>query len=233
MDTKEITNFNAQIVVFTILLGICVLSPQYAEVSAQKNGTTTVPVAKFNGVVTKVVDGDTLDVRTNNGNIMTVRLALVDAPETHEPGYIQAKSFVTQKCLNRTAAVDPDNNQGLTFGRLVAVVYCGGLNINEAAISNGFAAIYQSFCEVSEFANTVWAQKFGCGNVHTADSSGDSPSPENGDKSGDCDSSYPSVCIPPAPPDLDCGDIWHKNFKVISPDPHRFDRDGDGRGCDS
>jgi len=48
-----------------------------------------------------------------------------------------------------------------------------------------------------------------------------------------CDSSYPSVCIPPYPPDLDCGEIEYSNFKVVQPDPHRFDGDKDGIGCES
>jgi hypothetical protein len=49
-----------------------------------------------------------------------------------------------------------------------------------------------------------------------------------------CDESYPSVCIPPAPPDLDCGDIPHGSFQVLPPDPHGFDgKDNDGIGCES
>jgi len=47
-----------------------------------------------------------------------------------------------------------------------------------------------------------------------------------------CDSSYPSVCIPPYPPDLDCGEILYSNFRVVQPDPHGFDRDNDGIGCE-
>jgi len=47
-----------------------------------------------------------------------------------------------------------------------------------------------------------------------------------------CDSSYPSVCIPPYPPDLDCGEIQYSNFRVVQPDPHGFDRDNDGIGCE-
>ena len=48
-----------------------------------------------------------------------------------------------------------------------------------------------------------------------------------------CDSSYPNNCIPSPPPNLNCGDISEKSFKVLSPDPHGFDRDGDGIGCES
>lgn len=61
----------------------------------------------------------------------------------------------------------------------------------------------------------------------------------------DCDPAYPDVCIPPAPPDLDCGDLSESNFRVYletdsdAPDdltdfdPHRFDGDDDGIGCES
>lgn len=50
---------------------------------------------------------------------------------------------------------------------------------------------------------------------------------------GECDSSYPDTCIPSPPPNLNCGDISDKRFEVLSPDPHGFDRDGDGIGCES
>lgn len=48
-----------------------------------------------------------------------------------------------------------------------------------------------------------------------------------------CDPSYPDFCIPPPPPDLDCGDIAQKTFTVLPPDPHRFDGDHDGIGCET
>jgi micrococcal nuclease len=50
---------------------------------------------------------------------------------------------------------------------------------------------------------------------------------------GSCDPSYPSVCIPPAPPDLDCGQIEFRRFEVVAPDPHGFDLDFDGIGCET
>ena len=51
--------------------------------------------------------------------------------------------------------------------------------------------------------------------------------------SGNCDPSYPTTCIPPAPPDLDCSDISGRRFAVVPPDPHGFDGDNDGVGCES
>jgi micrococcal nuclease len=42
-------------------------------------------------------------------------------------------------------------------------------------------------------------------------------------------------CIPPVLQggDLDCGDIPYRRFTVVPPDPHNFDGDHDGIGCDS
>lgn len=50
---------------------------------------------------------------------------------------------------------------------------------------------------------------------------------------GNCDPSYPDFCIPPPPPDLDCPDISRTDFRVVGDDPHGFDGDDDGVGCES
>ncbi|ABA24999.1 Excalibur (plasmid) [Trichormus variabilis ATCC 29413] len=47
-----------------------------------------------------------------------------------------------------------------------------------------------------------------------------------------CDRSYPDFCIPPNSPDLNCPDIPYRRFRVNQPDPHGFDRDRDGVGCE-
>ena len=52
--------------------------------------------------------------------------------------------------------------------------------------------------------------------------------PEN-----NCDPSYPDVCIPVWPPDVDCSDISYSNFRVLQPDQHDFDRDKNGIGCEN
>jgi len=50
-----------------------------------------------------------------------------------------------------------------------------------------------------------------------------------------CDPSYPDFCIPPYDQvgDLDCAEVAGEDFTVLSPDPHGFDADGDGVGCES
>ena len=59
------------------------------------------------------------------------------------------------------------------------------------------------------------------------------PNIEATNDNNECDDSYPSVCIPPHPPDLNCDDISEKRFTVLQPDPHGFDHDEDEIGCES
>lgn len=52
------------------------------------------------------------------------------------------------------------------------------------------------------------------------------------DNPSGCDPLYPDMCISPNSDDLNCADITYRNFTVIQPDPHRFDGDKDGIGCE-
>lgn len=45
--------------------------------------------------------------------------------------------------------------------------------------------------------------------------------------------SYANVCIAHYPPDLDCSDVPHSDFRVTDSDPHGFDGDSDGEGCET
>lgn len=165
--------------------------------------------------MTQVVDGDTLDV---DGGLR-IRLVLVDAPELSEPGGPEGRDYLADLCLGSLALIDEDDFQigDDPYGRVLAVVYCDGTNANAAMISSGYAETYSLFCSASEFGGETWT---GCS----------SPSPP---PPGNCDPAYPDVCIPPPPPDLDCADIPYRDFRVLPPDPHRFDGDGDGIGCES
>lgn len=55
-----------------------------------------------------------------------------------------------------------------------------------------------------------------------------------------CDPSYPDVCIEAPPPDFNCDQVGFVGpmnngvgFRVTGDDPHNFDTDGDGIGCES
>lgn len=42
-----------------------------------------------------------------------------------------------------------------------------------------------------------------------------------------------AACIKPPPPDLDCNQVSFRRFQVRQPDPHGFDADRDGVGCEA
>ena len=48
-----------------------------------------------------------------------------------------------------------------------------------------------------------------------------------------CDPAYPDVCIPSPPPELSCDEVEFRDFVVLPPDPHGFDRNQNGTGCES
>jgi micrococcal nuclease len=55
--------------------------------------------------------------------------------------------------------------------------------------------------------------------------------------SSNCEASYPTLCIAIGSADMDCGEIAARRFpvdwNVPNPDPHGFDGDADGIGCES
>jgi len=109
--------------------------------------------ACFTDTVTYIVDGDTLDVGSTR-----IRLALVNSPEVGQPGYTEAKQFTAQTCpVGSSALVDEDDGQtGGSYGRMIAVVNCGGVNLNAALLSSGNAVLVTYYCSVSEFADEPW-----------------------------------------------------------------------------
>lgn len=122
-----------------------------ASMDVNENQSSDIELA---GIVTKVVDGDTLDI---NGT--RIRLALVDTPEINQPGYDRAKEFVESLCLGKKGELDVDSGQrrGDRYGREIGVVYCDGVNINEKLMSNKLAKILVEFCDITEFSNENWA----------------------------------------------------------------------------
>jgi endonuclease YncB( thermonuclease family) len=117
---------------------------------SSQNKTTDIELA---GIITKVVDGDTLDI---NGT--RIRLALVDTPERGQPGFYEAKRFVESLCLGKKGELDVDNGQrrGDRYGREIGVVYCDGFSVNEKLMNAKLARILTEFCDISEFANENW-----------------------------------------------------------------------------
>lgn len=200
------------------------------------------------GTVTRVVDGDTLDVRLASGKRERVRLIGIDAPELNPSECLgrEAASRARRLAQGRRVRLigDPTQQTRDRYRRLLAYVELpGGDDLGRRLITEGLAVIYvyrRPFRRLAVYRTAegraeaegrgIWG---GCTQPPPPPPVAPPPPPPG----GNCHASYSTVCIPPPPPDLDCGQISHRNFTVRwdvpDPDPHRFDGDRDGVGCET
>jgi micrococcal nuclease len=213
------------------------------------------------GKVTRVVDGDTLHVRVGK-KTERVRLIGIDAPEVGGCFAANATSALRRMVLNKTVRLAGDRTQTRrdVYRRLLAYVTLpSGLDAGRSLLAGGFATVYeteQPFARQRAYETAAAAAARANAGMYpvcatvvqpptTTATTATTPVPiappisttTNATPPSNCAASYPDVCIPPPPPDLDCGQISHRGFRVVynvpSPDPHRFDGDRDGIGCES
>lgn len=204
------------------------------------------------GTVTRIADGDTLSLISG----ARVRLLQIDTPElgTGEC-YSRAAARELRRLVPPGTRIGLEADAGLDkvdrYDRLLRYVWRGRLNVNLELVRRGAATVYFYGGARGRYASRLLAAGrsaraarrgiWGACRVvwdpagpATMAGAGSRPVPvaSTGSRAG-CDPSYPTVCIRPPPPDLDCRDIPFRNFVVRQPDPHRFDGNRDGRGCEA
>ena len=138
---------------------------------------------KYNGktfLVTKVVDGDTIDIDVPDGNYSHTRIRLwgIDTPETKDPRtgpmYFgkEASEFTTKLSLGKevTVLLEQDRNSRDKYHRLLAYIQLPDKTfLNEVLLSEGFAyadlrfkhALYNKYKQLESAAKNqkkgLWA----------------------------------------------------------------------------
>jgi micrococcal nuclease len=182
------------------------------------------------GKVVRIVDGDTIVVNID-GTEYTVRYIGINTPEKGEPYAEEATNRNSFLVLDQTIFLVKDVSNVDKYDRLLRYVLKGdslsSSFINNMLVHDGYAKTTpyhpDTACE-SVFAETEKDARFNLRGVWFGSNKTEA-APTT------CDPSYPDVCIAPPLPDLNCGDISYRNFKVIPPDSHGFDLDGNGIGC--
>jgi micrococcal nuclease len=204
-------------------------------------------------LVVRVVDGVTVEVDSAVGRA-AVRYIGVDAPETAPQGQaigcLGREASIRNKELveGRTVFLEKDVSETDQFGRLLRYVYLEDMQmVNELLIVEGFARFSSSppdlkhedrFMAAQQHARDAGRGRWGPPCQPTATPVTPRvvptlpPTPTPPPSSENCSPAYPTVCIPPPPPDLDCRQIPFRRFQVLPPDPHRFDPESDGFGCE-
>jgi len=190
----------------------------------------------------KVVNGDTIEVLID-GKMYTVRYIGINALGSPDyiANYSRQENF--KLVINKGLTLVKDTTDTSPAGQLLRYVLADGEFVNLELAKEGYASAASSppdtacdaaFKAAEEDAKMnlsgIWA--FDLSAEPAAQDAAPSGSAQVTAKPASCDPSYPDVCIPPPPPDLDCIHIPYKNFKVIPPDTHGLDEDGNGIGCD-
>jgi len=193
--------------------------------------------------VQRVIDGDTFVC----GDDERVRLLLVNTPEmSDEPLGRLAREFVLGVMPpGARVRLELDVQERDRYGRLLAYVWLpDGRMLNRVLARNGYAQVMvipPNVDRVEEMRGAVRAAREEGAGLWDREYFREKGMPEGGawsghrkpPRGGACEPAYPDVCIPPPPPDLDCADVSVRRFRVVGGDPHHFDGDGDGVGCES
>jgi micrococcal nuclease len=150
------TAFGLALVVFFIILLVGVIATHVNLRSSTSQ--TNSPHIERRGLVTRVIDGDTIVI----DNKEHIRLVGVNTPELHptpEPGALEAKQFMEERCLGKKVGLDVDDAKPKDkYERTLAVVYIdnGGswVNINEELLHEELAVIL--YIPPSEFDPYSW-----------------------------------------------------------------------------
>ena len=223
------------------------VSVSVEEVAVTQLTDVLVPPVGQAAEVVRVIDGDTIEVELG-GKLAVVRYIGVDTPETKHPGRgiecfgPEASKYNEQMVGGREVILEKDITDRDRYGRLLRYVWVEDkVLINSLLVSKGYARVsifepdmkYQEQLLLAQVdaqskKSGIWGV---CGqeNIIIRDSFSTNRV-SNQDLS--CSLNYPEICLPKFPPDLDCSDVSVKGFLVLSPDPHKFDGDGDGIGCE-
>jgi micrococcal nuclease len=194
-------------------------------------------VPRETALVVGIVDGDTIDVLVD-GQVVRVRYIGIDTPERGETLFNQAAAYNQTLVYNKTVTLVKDQSETDRFDRLLRYVIAGDTFVNDELVDQGYAgaSVYppDTACADDFAAAQRQAQSAGRGLwMPTPVPFIPLPTSGGGSNAGSCHPSYPGVCIPPPPPDLDCPQISYRDFTVLPPDPHGFDGNHDGVGCES
>jgi len=101
------------------------------------------PASAWEGMVVKVLDGDSLQVKVN-GRTVEIRLYGIDAPEYKQPYSNKAKQFVRRMAGGQEVSVEKMDVD--RYGRLVALVSVGDRLVNRELVAAGLAWYYPRYC---------------------------------------------------------------------------------------
>ncbi|MCP4582088.1 MAG: hypothetical protein GY839_10745 [candidate division Zixibacteria bacterium] len=123
------------LLVIYLLLSCCSTSENTQEKSSEQGQSAQSPDSNY---VTQILDGDTFVLSSGK----TVRIALIDTPESGEPLYDEASQYLTELILGRTVTLKPRGKGVDRYGRTLAEVFIDTINVGYSILRSGMAYLY-------------------------------------------------------------------------------------------
>ena len=95
------------------------------------------------GRIVGVIDGDTVDLLTDNKTLIRVRLSGIDAPEKKQPFGSVSKKALSDLAFDRRVVVVGSKND--RYGRLIGKVLVSGVDANLRMVQLGLAWHYKKY----------------------------------------------------------------------------------------
>ena len=99
--------------------------------------TPLITLPQFHGKVLRVLDGDTIDVRDGAGVVHRVRICGMDAPETGQPGGVEAAAALNTVISGKTVQVESVEIDA--YKRIIAYVTMDGQSVGLSMVKAGLA----------------------------------------------------------------------------------------------
>ena len=111
------------------------------ETTAKTTVTETTEVEEeFEEVIcTRVIDGDTIEIKDSTGKTFKVRYIGIDTPENGDNYFKEAKAANEKLVLDKTIKMYKDVSETDRYDRLLRYVYFGTVFVNAYLVENGFA----------------------------------------------------------------------------------------------
>jgi endonuclease YncB( thermonuclease family) len=108
--------------------------------------------ASFSGKLVRVLDGDTLEIRQDDREIIVVRLAHIYAPVKDQPFGVAAKNYISRVALNQDVSVQFEDYD--LYGRAVAEVFLpDGTNLNKLLVRSGYAWRFEGYSDEPDYSD--------------------------------------------------------------------------------
>ena len=106
------------------------------------------PNAVFTARVVKIVDGDTISVQVAGKGAQKVRLVDIDTPEHDQPYGREARQALATLVSGREVRLETHGSDD--YGRLLARVFIGDVDVNAELVRGGAAWVFRKYSDDAE-----------------------------------------------------------------------------------